>query len=385
MIVAHTFLRRLPYFILLALFYLLAASQAIQSFSYKWTTIAVHKQYSLDKTLKFETPKPYAYRVFMPAVVNMVVDAAPGALLQQLIDRSKNTLQANIGGEVQMMSNKVIASHAVIILFDYIFLLVTFWVLRAAGKITTRGNSGDAIANVVTDLGPVLFAFMLALSYRVYNGFIYDHLELLCLSLYMLFSLQRNLLMSICAVAVAIFNKETAIFFPLFGASIYLARTKLSPGGLRTWFDSASNPKLLIKLFFELLVVVSGYVFVHFIFHDALGGPVEFHGPKNFWFWFSLAPWISFTTPHLQLIPLPKPTNILVILPIILVVFGVWNKKPSVVRLPLIVSMAVNIPLFFLFSYRDEFRNLSFVFPFAYLSAIHTMINYYENSPFAGK
>lgn len=382
--VAHTFHLRLPYFIILTLFYLLATSQAIQSFSYKWTTIASHYQYSLDKTLKHETPKPYVYRAFMPYIVNFLVDAAPSGYPKQLIERSERTLQANIGNEVQLMSDKAVAAYAVTIILDFIFLFVTLWVLRAAGQMI----SSDVVSKMLADFSPVLFALMLVLSYRAHNGFIYDHLEILCLTLYVLFSMQRRLLLSVFPLLIAILNKETAVLFPLLGLSIYGATegAKLKDmcllflkKPLKTYFDNTVARRGLIKFMLEMSVVASGYVFIHYIFREAPGGAVEVHGPDNVRFWLSAEPWISVTTPHLPLIPLPKPTNIVLLLPIVIVIFGFWKQKPNIIRLPLALSMAINIPLFLMFCYRDEFRNLSLVFPFAYLASLHTIICYYND------
>ena len=382
MTAAHTFPHRWSYFILLTLLYLLATSQAIQSFSYKWTTIATHKQYSLDKTLEFETPKPYIYRVFMPYIVNVLIDSAPSTLLKKLIERSNNTLQANIGSEVELMSDKAVAAYAVIILLDFIFLFLTLWTLRAASKITIR--NGNLISNVVTDFCPVLFSLMLTLSYRVENGFIYDHLELLCLSIYVLSTMHRNSLLSIMTLFIAIFNKETAVFFPLLGATIYLAADWNKLRASHNYLNLSFKNSFLIKLVLESMVVACGYVLIHYIFNNAPGGAIEFHGPGNFWFWCSFEPWISVTTPHLQLIPLPKPTNILIFLPILIVIFGSWNKKPNAIRFPLMASIVINIPLFALFAYRDEFRNLSLIFPFAYLAALHSITSHYELNGFKG-
>ena len=65
------------YAVVLVLLYSIAASQAIQSFAYKWTTLVDHGQYSLDKTFEGAAPKPYAYRLLIPAVINGIVKHTP--------------------------------------------------------------------------------------------------------------------------------------------------------------------------------------------------------------------------------------------------------------------------------------------------------------------
>lgn len=76
------------------------------------------------------------------------------------------------------------------------------------------------------DIGTILFALILALTRRVHNGFIYNHLELLRLTLYVWLSLMRALAPSLLLLAVAILNKETAILLPFIGAAILFSLDK---------------------------------------------------------------------------------------------------------------------------------------------------------------
>jgi hypothetical protein len=358
------------YWILLLLFYLLAASQAIQSFSYKWTTIAVHQQYSLQKTLDDEPPKPYVYRALMPHLVNFIVDSTPENYLEVLRNRSINTLRANIGDEVHLMGPKIVASYGVIIFLNFLLLVATLFVLRAMSRYVLSHERENG-TEFLSDIAPVLFSLMLSLSYRVYNGFIYDHLEIFCLASYILLTIYRKSLLSMLLLVLAILNKETAVFFPLLGTTLLLAVGNMKLN--RTQFR---------KFILETLVVLCGFVFIRYVFRDSSGGAVEFYASGNFDFWFSMAPWISITTPHLQLIPLPKPSNIIILIPIIFAIFFAWRQKPNIIRLPLTVSLFINLPLFFLFSYRDEFRNLSLTFPFIFLATVHTIYYFYfKKSP----
>lgn len=361
----NKFIVSYSYWILLALFYLLAASQAIQSFSYKWTTVAVHEQYSLHKTLEGESPKPYIFRIFMPYLVNYIVDEVPSEYLEKLRQRSINALQANIGNELSLMSNKTVSSYGVVLELDYIFLVASLFALRAIGR--HMCITDNKVGVFIADMSPILFTLMLSLSYRVYNGFIYDHLEILCLVLYTLFSWLRKSMLSMVILAVSILNKETAILIPLLGAAISLATG-----------DMKLNRSLLTKFVLEFAIVLCGFILIRYIFLNAPGGSVEVHAKGNFDFWFSIAPWISVTTPHLQLIPLPKPSNVLIIFPVLFAMFYRWSRKPSYIKAPLVLSCIINVPLFLLFSYRDEFRNLSLMFPFIYLASVHSIIAFYS-------
>lgn len=354
------------YAILIALFYSIAASQAIQSFSYKWTTIAVHKQYSLDKVFEGTAPKPYAYRILIPSVINGVIDYAPDHWLLPILKRSKNTLSATIGIESEKINDKIATSYGLTLLLDFFLLVFTLFTLRELTKKIL--SIGGALNKLIADVAPILFALMLSISYRVYNGFVYDHFELFALSAYVLFSWEKRWGPSIFILALAILNKETAIFFPLFGLAISYARNQDYQPKNDGW-----------KFLAEFVVVIVGFVFVRYLLRNHPGGSVEWHAIGNLDFWLSTTPLSAMTTPHLQVIPLPKPTNIIIFLPIFYSIFGFWIKKPSVVKITLLLSACINLPLFFIFSYRDEFRNLSLMFPFLYLATTHTVLEHYKN------
>jgi hypothetical protein len=355
----------ITYSVMLALLYAISASQAMWSFAYKWTTIADHPEYSLEKVLDGSSPKPYASRILVPRAINLVSNLMPESVSGMLIERSRLMLEAILGGRLAgMMNDKLALAYASSLLSDFLFIFLTLILLRS---ISTQYFEKTPVSKVVLDLSPIAFALLLTISYRTHNGFIYDQFEIFIFVLYLFLTKRRTYHLSMIVLALAIMNKETAIFFPVFGVAI------------RWCEERRSMAKELGWLAMEFSVVATGFLAVKFLLMDLPGSSTEWHFFTNLKFWFSWHPWLAITTPHFPLLPLPKPTNILVLGTFLVMIFGYWRYKPLAIRVLLTLSGLINLPLCVFFCYRDEYRNLSLMFPFLYLSAVHTSLYFFGN------
>ncbi len=354
----HVF-ARLCYWAVLALVYAIAASQTVASFSYKWTTVADHPQYSLEKTLSFTAPRPYAYRLLMPFVVSSVTERLPATFAQPLYDRAymalNNTLDEQL---VRSMPDHAILGYGVVIMLNFILMMGGLWMLRSLAQ-QILGQQG-----VLRDVGPILFALMLTISYRTTNGFIYDYAELCLFMTYLL--VWRHALLAGPILILAVLNKETAIFFPLIVA-------------VGTWV-SGDFIKYRKSLGVAAVCGLATFCTVRIILADVPGTTMEFHLFRNLGFWFSWLPWVSVTTPHMSLIPLPKPVNIVVLVVLVTMISAYWRLKPIMLRGMLVAALVILLPLFFLFCWQDEFRNFSLLFPFLHLAAMQTIAVYMDQS-----
>lgn len=140
-------------------------------------------------------------------------------------------------------------------------------------------------------------------------AFIYDHLELLLISLYLLacFKEWKSIYFILLILFAAVLNKETAILLPLVGMALSFTRSK-----------EIVSKKSIALLGSQFAVVLAGYIFCSLCDPDRSEAlQAEWHLIGNLNFWSSLDPFLSFTTPHTQIIPFPKPSNILVAAPLI--------------------------------------------------------------------
>lgn len=357
----------LVYQVLLLFIYFIAASQAVQSFAYKWTTIVDHKQYSLEQVLSGESPRPYAYRLLMPTLVANLTDRLPSGVAQVVLERSRATLEANLGEQAEVMSDRTATAYGLILQLNFAFLVLTMLLLRSLA-LRVIGTPLERHP-LVADVAPLLFALLLAVSYRKSNGFIYDAFELLILSGYLWAVATKRQSLALLALVPAILNKETAVFYPLLGAALS-GRTPL-----RFW-----QPPVWRGFLAQAAVVAIGFATVRYALRDHPGAVAEWHAWGNLEFWLSPSTYALVATPHLMVIPLPRVSNILVLVPLLCSIFAYWQGKPEPIRRGLLTAAAINLPLFFLLCWRDEFRNLSLLFPFLFLAATHSLAMFSEEA-----
>ena len=110
------------YSVMLALLYAISASQAVWSFAYKWTTIGDHPEYSLEKVLDGSSPKPYASRILVPKAINLVSKLIPESVSGILIERSRQMLEAILGGHLAgMLNDKLALAYATSLMSNFLF------------------------------------------------------------------------------------------------------------------------------------------------------------------------------------------------------------------------------------------------------------------------
>lgn len=359
---------RTTYWAILCLLYGIAASQALWSFANKWTTIMDHPQYSLSMTLAGEAPKPYAYRILMPATVHFIAQNMPRPIAAIIEERAVRTLQRSLE-DGSKIDRRMATPYGIALLLNFAFLFATLLMLRQLGRLLLLSSGvGDrpSSPDPILDAAPILFALLLTISYRADNGFIYDHLELLLLSSYLLAAASGRSVLSLVILPLAVLNKETAIFYPIFG-------------GIIRWYQASQTPMhdRAKTTLLEFAIVLSLFFGVRVHLSDHPGASTEWHFFGNLEFWLSWRPWVNITSPHSPLIMMPKPSNLIVLLPLLTAIFGYWKYKPKICRALLMGSGGISGPLFILFCYRDEFRNLSLMFPFLYLVSAHSVHIFY--------
>lgn len=348
---------RYTYLALLLLTYALVASSTEQAFLQKWRTLN-SEAYTFEQFMDYGVPRPYAYRVLMPSLVNLLYSLEPiksMASLPAMVSRG-----ALIYGRDDQIENWEPELHAKYILTGFLmfgFLLIAMYSLRGI----TEYFLGSRIA---ADVSPVLFMLALPLTFRGDGGFIYDFSEigLYFLALHALLKGKRSIFLMLVPLMVA--NKESSILIVFFSAVI-----------LYSTEDRAKAHRLLLA---QGVVAAASYFSIKFAFSGAPGGTVEFHFPGNLEFWLDVKNYLSVMTTSTLFLPFPKPSNVLLLLIIAFSIGYEWSRKPKLLRHLFLVSLLINAPLFFLFCFRDEFRNLSLTYPYLHLLLMHTLITYHR-------
>jgi hypothetical protein len=352
-------LNRYAYLALLLLAYVLASSSVEHSFLQKWRTLN-SKAYSFQQFMDYEVRRPFAYRILVPGLVNLLYssDAIRGIVQNEgLISRG-----ACLYGQDQSIADWSLELQAKYILTGFVmflFLLTAMFALRGITRHFFQNSS-------LSDVGPLLFALFLPLSFKGSHGFMYDFPELGLYFIGLYFLLRSWNYAFLAIIPLLIINKESSILILFFSAIIL--------------FSTMRTKDAYTHLFMQGLVAVVSFLLVKSALSGRPGGTVEFHLWGNLRFWTDAKNYLAMMSTSTFFIPVPKPNNILLFPLLIWAISYKWKEKPLIIRRLFVASTVINVPLFILFCYRDEFRNLSLVYPYVYLLACHSITAFHSHT-----
>lgn len=354
--------KKLAYIAVLSLAFALLSSSVIDAFLKKWCGTAFNAEipYNFQKTLAYEIPRPYAYRVLIPWLVNASSELLPQEfILSPPAELLRRGVQLYIGEEQAKMIPLVVQLKFIIaVLWMFVFLFATLWLYRSLALRTLSINQANA------DLATVLFGLFLPLSFRGGGGFIYDFSELFFSAAYIGALVSRRYAWAGTILSAALVNKESNLLLMVYLVAHLVANRSSFK---HKWFvflahlASAAFPYLLIRIAMA---------------HKA-GGTVEFYLLWNIDYWMNVSSFFGFMTTNLQLVLFPKPANILFLALFVWMVTYRWNYKPVFVRVALLSAGSVCLALLAVFCWHDEIRNLSLAFPAIFLAVTHSIAENY--------
>ena len=359
-------LRQLAYIAVLTLAFGLLSSSIIDAFLKKWNGTAFNADipFNFERTLSYSVPRPFAYRVLFPWLVNTTADLLPSDFVLSPPPELLRRGLAFYMGEQESQRIPVVLQVKFVIaaLWMFIFLFATLWLYRTIAIRTLHIHRASA------DLAALLFGLFLPLSFRGGGGFIYDFSELFFSAAYISALVSGQYVWSAAILVGAIVNKESNLLL-LF----YLAAHLLTNGrSLKNrWYlflrhsIAAAIPYLLIKIAIA----------------DKSGGTVEFYLFWNIDYWSRVSSFFGFMTTNLQLVLFPKPTNIVFLLLFVWLLGYRWRYKPLFVRATLVSTGLICVILLAIFCWHDEIRNLSLAFPAIFLTITHSLVEIYRNEP----
>lgn len=319
-------------------------------------------RFSLIHMLDGSAEQPFVKRQLLPLLANQLTELIPvnerASFVQYHLDKYhlKDTYfgrarHANLKQET-WTADFAIKYHFIYALM-FSGLLATLYLLRSIGETQLPAN------NPLTPVMPLGFALLLPLSF-IHGGFFYDFSELFFFSALLLTAIKGMYLWWLVILPLAVLNKETAILAPLLFGPLLIS-------GCRTWPQRTS----VIAGF-----VLAGYVLWYLGLKYAAnpGTGTEWHLTGNLEFWSHASNYFLWSDFYAPLILVPRGFNLLFIIALAGLIFANWNARPPILRQLFWVALFVNLPLFALFTYRDEIRNLSMLFIPTYLLAAHAFL-----------
>lgn len=336
--------------VLMLLVYALVSTAAVDVFMSRGALFeGASREYSFEAMFEGTAHRPFAYRVMMPWLARASDAAVPAGLREGLAGQGAQLVERYSprppeGG----WTPERLRAYLYVFAWMNAFALASLLVLRS---LTAAVFPADPM---LRDPGPVLFGAVLPLAF-MNGGFMYDFAEYFFLALVMLLAWRRRYAALVPAIVLAILNKETAALSVAVVAAIAWHRDRTRRGAIGVAIVAAAGLLAVLALRHALSGVP--------------GSTMYRHAMENLEFWSDWRSWVSVMTVHAAKIPFPRGLNLAMTVPLAIVLaFGARHAEPAL-RAAFVVATAIVVPLFFLFCWRDETRNLSLAFPAAYLVA----------------
>lgn len=344
--------RLFNYFLILLLSFM-AAAASFHGFYSKWGMQEGHPAFNLKAMFEGTAERPWAYRQLLPATATAIDAAIPQSLRERVTDK---VLQAGerMHFDRQYEQGPPLAQNPVYAVRYYLVYCMAFAALFAASLTLICLCRQYGISLGASLLGALFFVLLLPFL-QSKGGYYYDLSELFFMAAYLVLLSNRRWLIGCLPLAVlATVNKESFLFFIVTTLPLCLTYGAGWRGMLRDRMAVAIT--VLAAGASALTHAVMMPAFAHTAGSEAL-----FWLEQNFYF---------FIDPRSLLLPEQtygliafagySPVTLILIIGVVLIGLP---RLPVKIRAYAGVAALINLPLFFMFAYPGETRNLSFLFP----------------------
>jgi hypothetical protein len=326
--------------VLLIGLYFIVAAAAFSGFYEKWGFRDTDPKFSFVAMIEGTGDRPYVYRQLLPALANGAQAALPEsavAALTQALYTPKGELKSKIASSPAGDPQYALRYH-LIYYGTFLILLASLFAMRA---MCLAAGYDPFVATAA----PAIFTLFLPILQSV-GGYYYDFSELGFMALAVLMCFKGRILWLVPLSVLATWNKESFLFFlltlyPLMRASRPREETAATLGAC-------------------LFASLATYLAVRYAYADNPGGNVQLHAIESLIYYINplnlLGRDITYGLKSLQ-----GYSIVMVALTGIVALRG-WPNVSSSVRRHIMLAAAINLPLFFLFCYPGETRNLSMLF-----------------------
>lgn len=307
--------------------------------------------------------RPFVYRQLLPAIANAVDTIAPNSWRMALYS------QACKPGTPNSMICASETARNRIYFFRYVIVYVTTYcsaLLAVYGMylVCTSLEVPRAAAAFASAM-----LIMLIPYFQTNAGYFYDYSELALMSLAVWSAIRFDWWLLIPITIAGAWNKESYLFFIV---SLYpILRSKYPRAGA------------LLRISSLCLICATIYYSFRLHFARNAGGPTEFNLPLHFQFLMHPLRLIA-STEEIYGVRVPSPYTIGPIALLIWCIRRNWSRLPQAIRQHAAIAAIINLPLYFLFCFPGELRNLSMLYV-SLLVLIASSINEWIVSSYTGQ
>ncbi|CAG9272223.1 hypothetical protein [Paraburkholderia unamae] len=291
---------------------------------------------SLTEIMDGTAERPYVYRQLLPTIANTAERLLPQPLKTRFLEHlaqdapAHNPLRATFTRAKSTDDPAYALRYYVVYGLSFCSLLVAMLMLRQV----CLDLAGDEVA---ATLAPLVLAIVMPATY------FYDFPELMFMATAVWLACRAKIAWLVALTLVATFNKES---FPVFAVTLYpFLRLRASRRAAVACIGVCIAAGALVN------------ALVKYRYAGNAGDPALFNLWLNLRFYAN--PRNYFLTEWTYGIPLPRPTNIVILGLLALLVSTGWSALPKCARRHALLAAACNVPLFLALGYVDEVRALS--------------------------
>ncbi|MDR5826167.1 hypothetical protein QCE64_37485 [Caballeronia sp. LZ043] len=322
--------------------YYMAAASSFGGFMLKWQ-FSEGTHYTLPMMLDGTADRPFVYRQLLPMVANEVEALIPGRVQASFLTKLaedppvSNPLHRYFPNASDAANPRYALRYFVVYALSFLSMFLTMFLIRAV----CLEYEFDKTAATLT---PLVIALIFPLI-QTEGGYFYDMPELMFMALGTLLAARGKTVMLALVTIVATLNKESYLLFiltlmPLMVTRFSIKRTALTSGGLLV---VAAAVNMVIKHKYAL----------------NNGSVMEFQLSSHLQYLLNPRNYLRTEINYGML--MTKGFNLLNLLLVALVVKSGWHGLPKHARQQGLIAIVLTVPLFIAFCYRDELRNLSFM------------------------
>jgi hypothetical protein len=343
--------------ILLTAVYVFTAALVLNAFMSQWGFRGENSPFGFERMLSYSAERPYVYRVLSPTVINAAAAMVPDVLVA---DRQTWLLEESPLLRYRQPQESWSVEKSVKWHVAYFYLFACLLGVLYAARVLTR--SVYDVTPLFADFAPIVALLFLPLTFH-FGGYLYDFAELALMLLCLIALVKSRLTWFYPLYLLAILNKESNVLISVFFFAVM--------------YDALPRKRLLAHCAVQVAAGALILLALRIVFLDNGGSQALLSFPLNLLFWLSPSAYWNFITPYAPLIPVPRGANLISLFLLVFLVSWAWSHKPGAVRRLVLLSAACNLPLFLLFAFLDEIRNLSITFPAIYLVGCHTVHDVY--------
>lgn len=316
--------------------YLLVAAAAFCGNYAKHSFGDGNKGTSLTDILDGTAERPYVYRQLLPAIANAGEKLLPGSVKARFLEHlakdapAHNPLRATFARATSTDDPVHALRYYVVYSLSFVSLVVAMLMLRQVCLDLAGGE-------VAATLAPLVLAIVVPAT------FYYDFPELMFMTIAVWLACRARIAWLVALALVATLNKES---FPLFAVTLYpFLRLRASRRAAAACVVACIVAGALVN------------ALVKYRYAGNAGSPALFNLWLNLHFYAN--PRNYFLTEWTYGIPLPRPTHIVILALLAVLVFTGWGALPKCGRHHALLAAACNVPVFLALGYVDEVRALS--------------------------